>query len=124
MLIEKQIHVEPSKPLADDKPSGNGSHHPIRIGPPTVRRPMRLAIVGAISLIAILAFVPGSIQKWLWMREVGYTGVFWTLFSVRWGLFGAAFVVALLYLWINLRLAARNGDRRQRCRTKRRAEEA
>jgi uncharacterized membrane protein (UPF0182 family) len=28
---------------------------------------------------------------------------------VRWELFALAFVVALLYLWINLRLAARNG---------------
>ena len=43
------------------------------------------------------------------MRQVGYTGIFWTLFSVRWELFCAAFVVASLYLWINLRLAAKNG---------------
>ena len=66
-------------------------------------------IIGAISVIAILAFIPSWIQKWLWMRQLNYTGVFWTLFSVRWGLFGAAFVVALLYLWINLRVAAKNG---------------
>jgi hypothetical protein len=65
--------------------------------------------VGAISVIVLLAFIPGWIQKWLWMRQLGYTGVFWTLLSVRWELFCAAFVVALLYLWINLRLAARNG---------------
>ena len=43
------------------------------------------------------------------MRQLGYSGVFWTLLSLRWELFCAAFVVALLYLWINLRLAARNG---------------
>jgi uncharacterized protein len=60
-------------------------------------------------LIAILAVVPSWIQKWLWMREVGYSGVFWTLFSVRWELFGTAFVVALLYIWINLRFAAKKG---------------
>ena len=60
-------------------------------------------------LIAILAFIPSWIQKWLWMRQLGYAGVFWTLLSVRWELSCAAFVVALLYLWINLRLAARNG---------------
>jgi hypothetical protein len=70
---------------------------------------MRLVIVGAISVIAILAFIPNWIQKWLWMRQFGYTSVFWTLLSVRWELFCAAFVVALLYVWINLRLAARNG---------------
>jgi uncharacterized protein len=43
------------------------------------------------------------------MRQVGYAGVFWTLLSVRWGLFVAAFAAALLYLWINFRIAVRNG---------------
>ena len=70
---------------------------------------MRLAFIGAILVIAILAFIPNWIQKWLWMRQLNYAGIFWTLFSVRWGLFAAAFVVALLYLWINLRLAVKNG---------------
>ena len=42
------------------------------------------------------------------MRELGYSGIFWTLFSVRWELFCAVFVVVSLYVWINLRLAARN----------------
>ena len=108
-LIEKSPHVEPPRPLAHEKPSGNGSDHPIRIGPPRARRPMVLGIVGAIAIIAILALIPSLIQKWLWMRQVGYAGVFWTLFSVRWGLFCGAFVVGLLYLLINLRVAARNG---------------
>jgi hypothetical protein len=70
---------------------------------------MRLLIVGAFSVIAMLAFIPSLIQKWLWMRQLGYASVFWTLLSVRWGLFGAALVVASLYVWMNLRLAARNG---------------
>jgi hypothetical protein len=34
-------------------------------------------------LTAIPAFIPNSIQKWLWKQEVGYNGVFSTLFSVR-----------------------------------------
>ena len=29
-LIEKPPHVEPSKPVADEKPNGNGSHNVIR----------------------------------------------------------------------------------------------
>ena len=69
--------------------------------------PLNLMIFGTILVVAFLAIISGWIQKWLWMRQVGYSGVFWTLFSVRWGLFGAAFVVALLYLWINLRVAAK-----------------
>jgi uncharacterized membrane protein (UPF0182 family) len=108
-MIEKPIHLEPAVPIAGEKPSTNGSHHPFGGGHPRVGRPLGMAIVGAISIIAILAFIPGWIQKWLWMRQVGYSGIFWTLLSVKWGLFCAAFVVVALYLWINLRLAARNG---------------
>src|SRR5690242_2389531 len=96
--IEQPPHVEPSRPLADEEPSANGNQYAVTQGaPPRVRRTMRLVIVGAISVIAILAFLPNWIQKWLWMRQVGYSGVFWTLFSVRWELFCVAFVVTLLY---------------------------
>jgi hypothetical protein len=113
-MIEQPPHVEPSTPLADGEPNGKGSVHVIhemrpRLGLPKGKRPTGRVIAGAISLLAILAFVPSWIQKWLWMRQVGYSGVFWRLFSVRWELFGAAFVVALLYLWINFRFAAQNG---------------
>jgi hypothetical protein len=59
-------------------------------------------------VVAILAFIPSWIQKWLWMRQLNYGGIFWTLFTVRWGLFCEALVVALLYLWINLHLAVKN----------------
>jgi uncharacterized membrane protein (UPF0182 family) len=67
-------------------------------------------MVAAVVLIALLVVISGWIQKGLWMRQLGYTGVFWTLLALRWELFCVAFVVALLYLWINLRHAARNGD--------------
>jgi len=96
-MIEKPSHVEPSRPLANEKPSSNGNHYPILGEIPRVGRPMRLVIAGAILLIAILTFIPSWIQKWLWMRQLGYAGVFWTLLSVRWELFCVAFVVALLY---------------------------
>ena len=43
------------------------------------------------------------------MRQLGYTSVFWRLLSLQWELFCVAFVVTFLCLWINLRLAARNG---------------
>ena len=70
---------------------------------------MKFIIAAAFVLIALVAVIPGWIQKWLWMRQLGYVGVFWTIWSVRWELFAAAFVVALLYLGINLRFAQRNG---------------
>ena len=49
----------------------------------------------------------GLIQKWLWMRQLHYLGVFWTLLSVRWAMFGVAFVCAFGFLWINFRFAAK-----------------
>jgi uncharacterized protein len=103
-MSENRPHVEASRPLANIIPGAHGSHGLFRAG-----RAMRLVIVGAISVIVLLAFITSWIQKWLWMRQLGYTGVFWTLLSVQWELFCAAFVVALLYLWINLRVAARYG---------------
>ena len=42
------------------------------------------------------------------MRQLDYTGIFWTLLSVRWVMFCSAFVVAFLFLWFNLRQAAEN----------------
>ncbi len=116
-MIEKPIHLEPAAPLAGEKLSANGGHHPgqggrLAEGRPTIGRPMKRVIAGAIAVVAvvvILAFIAGWIQKWLWMRQVGYSGIFWALLSVKWGLSCAAFVVVALYLWINLRLAARNG---------------
>jgi hypothetical protein len=67
-----------------------------------------LTVFGAFLVFAVLAVLSGYIQKGLWMKELRYTGIFWTLLSVKWGLFWVAFVVALLYLWINLHLAAKN----------------
>jgi uncharacterized membrane protein (UPF0182 family) len=67
-------------------------------------------IIGAIILgIIILAIISGGIQKWLWMQQLNYAAIFWTLISVKWEMFCLAFLVAFLYLWINLRLAAKKG---------------
>ncbi len=43
------------------------------------------------------------------MQQLGYSGVFWTLLSLRWKLFFVSFVVSLLYFRINLGFAVRNG---------------
>jgi uncharacterized membrane protein (UPF0182 family) len=104
-LIGKPVNGGQSRPLAGD--NGRAAED---YGAFWRWRPLKFIVVGAVILIALLAFTPGWIQKWLWMRQLGYSGVFWTLLSVRWGLFCAAFVVALLYLWINLGLAVRNGS--------------
>ena len=67
-------------------------------------------IAAAVLLIVVLVGIAGYVEKWLWMRQLDYTGIFWTLLSVQWVMFCAAFVFAFLYLWINLRQAAKNGD--------------
>jgi hypothetical protein len=65
-----------------------------------------LAIAGFV-VIGTIINIPNYIQKWLWMGTLHYDGVFWTLLSVRWLMFGIGFSCAFLYLWINLRLALR-----------------
>ena len=65
-------------------------------------------IVGGFLVIAILANVAGYTEKWLWMRQLDYTGVFWTLLSVQWVMVCSAFVFAFLFLWINLRQVIKN----------------
>ncbi|MGC1888541.1 MAG: UPF0182 family protein, partial [Stellaceae bacterium] len=65
-------------------------------------------IAAAVLLIIVLGIITGYLEKWLWMRQLDYAGIFWTLLSVQWAMFCSAFVFALLYLWVNLRQAVRN----------------
>ncbi len=69
---------------------------------------LKLTVLAAIALVALMAVVAGLIEKGLWMQSVGYSSVFWTLQILQVELFGAAFAVTLLYLWINLHFAAKN----------------
>jgi hypothetical protein len=75
---------------------------------PPPRRLFPLTIIVALLLIAALLEIPRYIQKWLWMRELDYVNIFWTILSVQWRMFCVSFAVAFLYLWINLRHAASN----------------
>jgi hypothetical protein len=56
----------------------------------------------------VLSEVPAYLQSWLWMRQVGYLQVFWTLFTVQWGMFAIGFAFAFLFLWLNIRTALRD----------------
>ncbi len=102
--MEKPTHGEQPRLLAGEKGRFAGNY-PI----PRRWRPLKIITVAAVVFILLLTVISGWIQKGLWMREVGYSGVFWTLLFLQWKLFCAAFVVALLFLWINLRFAMRNG---------------
>jgi uncharacterized membrane protein (UPF0182 family) len=66
-----------------------------------------LVLVGAIVFLALLSKTTGLIQKWLWMKQLGYTGIFWEILSIKWALLCIAFGCVFIYLWFNLRLVAR-----------------
>jgi uncharacterized membrane protein (UPF0182 family) len=68
---------------------------------------LRWLLFGAVAGLVLAEVILGLIQKWLWMRQLDYTAIFWTLLSVKWGMFGVALILGLLYLWANLRFAAR-----------------
>jgi hypothetical protein len=83
--------------------------------PPRRRRHLfSLFWFSAVSAIVILTVIAGLIEKWLWMRQLHYLGVFWTLLSVQWAMVGAAFVCAFAFLWINFRFAAKTIQALQR----------
>jgi len=103
-MVQKPTHGEWPRLLDGEKDRVAGNY---RIFRPW--RPLKLTIVAAVVVIVLLAVISGLIQKELWMRQLGYSGVFWTLLSVRWKLFCVSFVVSFLYLWINLRFAVRKG---------------
>jgi hypothetical protein len=81
-----------------------------RILPPGINLLLRWGLLALIAIVVVLSTVLGLVQKWLWMRQVDYAGIFWTLLSVKWGIFGVTLIVSVFYLWLNLRFAARNID--------------
>ena len=64
----------------------------------------------AVLIFGTVAVISGLLQKWLWMRQLDYSGIFWTLLSVKWGMTAVAFFCGFLFLWINIRQAARNSS--------------
>ena len=81
-----------------------------RILRPAISILLRWGFFALVAIAVVLSVVLGLVQKWLWMRQLDYAGIFWTLLSVKWGIFGVALIVSVLYLWVNLRFAARNID--------------
>lgn len=75
--------------------------------PPSIGHRVRWIVFAAFAAVILVSVILGLVQKWLWMRELNYSGIFWTLLSIKWVMFGVAAVSAFLFLWINLRIAAR-----------------
>jgi hypothetical protein len=78
--------------------------------PPSIRFLVKWGLFSLVGIGVVLSVVLGLVQKWLWMRQLDYAGIFWTLLSVKWGIFGVTLIVSVFYLWLNLRFAAKNID--------------
>jgi uncharacterized protein len=65
-------------------------------------------LISAALLGGILLEVPAYLQKWLWMRQLGYLEIFWTMLSIEWGMFFLGFTFAFLFFWSNIRQALRS----------------
>ena len=100
-MIGSRTIAEQPRPFANEKGGGAGKHPPFR-------HLLRFMIAAAVLLIIVLGIITGYLEKWLWMRQLDYASIFWTLLSVQWAMFCSAFVFAFLYLWVNLRQAVRN----------------
>lgn len=100
-MIKKRTIVEGPRRFSGGNGSTAGQH-------PRFRHLLRFLIAAAVLLIFVLGLITGYLEKWLWMRQLDYCGIFWTLLSVQWAMFCSAFAFAFLFLWINLRQAARN----------------
>ena len=79
--------------------------------PRPLRSSLLFAVEWALPIVIVFLIVAGGItvylEKWLWMGQLHYDGVFWTLLAIQWGMFIATFAVVFLFLWMNLRLALR-----------------
>ena len=64
-----------------------------RLLPPAIGFLLRWGIFALIAIGVVLSLVLGLVQKWLWMRQLDYVGIFWTLLSVKWGIFGVTLFI-------------------------------
>jgi uncharacterized membrane protein (UPF0182 family) len=67
-----------------------------------------ILVGGVIVALIVLSKISGLVVEWLWMGQLGYENIFWRLLSIKWALFGLAFIIVFLYFWVNLRLILRN----------------
>jgi len=68
------------------------------------------AVVAVVVAAAIIVFgLTGYVEKWLWMSQLDYAGIFWTLLSVQCVMGVLAFVVVFAFLWFNLHHAVKAG---------------
>ena len=87
-MIGNRTIAEQPRPFAGKKGT-TGKHPPFR-------HLLRFMIAAAVLLVIALGIITGYLEKWLWMQQLDYPGIFWTLLSVQWAMFCSAFVFAFL----------------------------
>src|ERR1039458_45056 len=92
------------------QPKTEPSNDVRRVLPPSIGLLVKWGFFALVGIGIVLSVVLGLVQKWLWMRQLDYPGIFWTLLSVKWGIFAVTLIVSVLYLWLNLRFAEKNID--------------
>jgi uncharacterized membrane protein (UPF0182 family) len=76
-----------------------------------MRRPSPIVLlVLALFGLGVLAQLVPLYVDWLWFQEVGYESVFTKTLALRGGLFTAVTLGVLVFLWVNLTLAARTAQ--------------
>jgi uncharacterized membrane protein (UPF0182 family) len=56
------------------------------------------------AVLIFLSLISGFLQKWLWMRQLGYQAIFWRIWFIKWSLFIVSFLCVFVYLVVNFRL--------------------
>jgi uncharacterized protein len=74
----------------------------------SLKRIVWLFVLAVALLLIVLSGISNWIQDWLWMKQVGYASVFWKILDIKFASGALAFLIALLYLWLNLRFAVRS----------------
>jgi uncharacterized membrane protein (UPF0182 family) len=71
----------------------------------------RMVWIGAIVVVVLFAILglTGYAENWLWMRQLDYVGVFWTILSVKVAIGVVTFLLVFGFLWVNLHEAVRGG---------------
>jgi len=74
-----------------------------------VARRWSLWLIGLAVLVAFILISQSSdfLVQWLWMGQLGFSSVFWRTFFLKSAMFGFGFLAVLLFVWLNLQLAAR-----------------
>ena len=73
--------------------------------------PGRITAIAAaiVATVLIVLGLTGYVEKWLWMSQLDYAGIFWKVLSVQCAMGLVAFIVVFGFLWLNLHQAVKVG---------------